>query len=54
MTPGTIIIALALAVIVFFIVRGLVNDKKKGKSTCGGSCGHGCGGCDMNGSCHKH
>lgn len=29
MTPGTIIIALSLVVIVFFIVRGLVNDKKK-------------------------
>ena len=54
MTPGTIIIALSLVVIVFFIVRGLVNDKKKCKSTCGGSCGHGCGGCAMNGSCHKH
>lgn len=39
MTPGTIIIALSLVVIVFFIVRGLVNDKKKGKSTCGAAAG---------------
>ena len=51
---GTFIVGAILIIIVGLIVAGMIRDKKKGKSTCGGSCGHGCGGCAMNGSCHKH
>ncbi len=45
---GTIAISTVLLIIVFAIVRGLIKNKKNGKS----SCGCGCGGCSMNGSCH--
>ena len=45
---GTIVIALVLAVIVVCIVRSLIKDRKQGKSSCGGNCGH----CPMGGSCH--
>ena len=31
------------------IVRSLVKDRKQGKSSCGGNCGH----CPMGGSCHE-
>ena len=44
---GTIVIALALAVIVVCIVRSLVRDRKQGKSSCGGNCGY----CPMGGAC---
>ena len=44
---GTIVIALVLAVIVVCIVRSLVRDRKQGKSSCGGNCGH----CLMGGAC---
>lgn len=47
---ATIVISLALAVIVFFIVRGLVRGRIK---TCdSGSCGSACSQCPMGGSCH--
>ena len=46
---GSIIICLVLIAIVVGIVFVLKRDKKKGKSTCGGNCGH----CPMSGSCHK-
>lgn len=46
---ATIIISLVLIVIVAGIIIGLRKDKKKGKSICGGNCGH----CPMSGSCHK-
>lgn len=46
---ATIVIALALAAVVTGIIVGMVRDKKKGKSSCGG----GCKGCPMSGSCHK-
>lgn len=46
---GTILVCAALILIVAFIVRGLVKDKKKGKSSCGCNCAH----CAMAGSCHK-
>lgn len=45
---GTILILAALIAIAAMIVLGLLRDKKKGKS----SCGYGCSGCAMNGSCH--
>jgi len=43
-----IVILLVLAIIVFFIVRSMVLNKRAGRSSCGGSCA-GCAGC---GSCH--
>ena len=45
---GTIIVLLILIVAVFFIVRGMLKDRKKGKSSCGCDCGH----CAMSGTCH--
>lgn len=45
---GTILILAAFIAIAAMIVLGLLRDKKKGKS----SCGCGCAGCAMNGSCH--
>lgn len=41
---GTIIVGAALAAIVALIVRGMIRDKKRGKSLhCGEDCKH-CGG----------
>lgn len=45
---ATIIICAVLIGIVAAIIVGMVRDKKKGKS----SCGCGCSGCSMSGSCH--
>ena len=47
---GTILVVLVLAVIVALIIRKIIRDKKVGRS----SCGAGCAGCAMRGSCHKH
>ncbi len=47
---ATILIGLVLALIVAAIIVYLVRNKRKGKS----SCGCGCQGCPMSGSCHKH
>ena len=47
---GTIIVCAVLAGIVAFIIAVMARDKKKGKSSCGGNCGH----CPMGGSCHNH
>ncbi len=47
---GTILVCLVLILIVGAIVFCMVRNKKKGKSSCGG----GCQGCPMSGSCHKH
>lgn len=41
---GSIIVFLLLCVIVFFVVRSMVLDRRSGKSACGGSCA-GCSGC---------
>ncbi len=46
---STIIISLVLILIVAAIIRKLVRDKKKGKSSCGCNCAH----CAMAESCHK-
>lgn len=46
---GTIFICLVLIVIVAAIIRSLIRDKKRGKSSCGAGCAH----CAMSGSCHK-
>ena len=47
---GTILITLVLILIVAGVIYSIVRDKKKGKSLCGGNCGH----CAMGCSCHKH
>ena len=47
----TAVICVALAGILTAIVVSMINNKRKGKSTC--SCGCSCGGCAMNGVCHK-
>lgn len=46
---ATIIISAILLVAVIAVIVGMVRGKKKGKS----SCGCGCAGCAMNGSCHS-
>lgn len=46
---GTIIVSLVLLLMVGAIIRGLIRDKKRGKSSCGCKCGH----CPMSGSCRK-
>ncbi len=39
---STVVVALAVAVILFFIIRKMIKNKKEGKS----SCGCGCEGCN--------
>ena len=46
---GTICVGTVLAFVLIMIVRGLIKDKKAGKS----SCGCGCSSCAMSCSCHK-
>ncbi len=46
---ATIIICLVLAAIVAAIIINMIKNHKNGKS----SCGCGCSGCPMNGSCHS-
>lgn len=46
---GTILIALALVCVVALVIVKMCRDKKKGRSSCGGNCGH----CPMGGSCHS-
>ena len=46
---STIVVSLILVLVVAAIIRKLVRDKKKGKSSCGCNCAH----CAMAGSCHK-
>ena len=45
---STILISIALLAIVVLIIRGLVRQKKQGKSSCGAGCVH----CAMHGQCH--
>ena len=45
----TIIIILFLAAVVSAIILKLVNDRKKGKTSCGCDCAH----CSMSGTCHE-
>lgn len=42
---GTIIVAAIVLLIVFFIVKGMVKDRKKGRYICGGDCSKCHGGC---------
>lgn len=46
---GTILISAVLLLVVVLIIRKLVKDKKKGKSSCGCNCAH----CAMSGYCHQ-
>ncbi len=48
----TILVSAVLLMVISLIIYGMVKDKKKGKSSCGGSCS-GCAGCAMHDSCHK-
>ncbi len=41
---GTIVVLAGLAVVVGLVIRGMVRDKKQGRSGCGGDCSH-CRGC---------
>lgn len=41
---GTFVVALVLAAVVILISRSLIRDRKRGKCSCGGSCGA-CSGC---------
>ena len=41
---GTVIVLVMLGAVVALIVRGIVKDKKSGKSSCGGDCSK-CKGC---------
>lgn len=45
---GTVIVGMMIALIVVFIIRGMVHNKKQHKSItgCDGNCGH------CNGQCH--
>ena len=46
---GTILVTLLLIVIVTMIILYLIREKKQGRSSCGGNCGH----CSMCGTCHQ-
>jgi hypothetical protein len=46
---GTLAVSLILAGIVVFILKSMITDSRKGKHSCGGSCG--C--CPMGGKCHN-
>ncbi len=46
---GTILVCIVLIFIVAGIIRSLIKDKKRGKSSCGNNCAH----CAMAGKCHN-
>ena len=46
---ATILICLFLAAVIAAILVKLVNDRKKGKTSCGCDCAH----CSMSGACHE-
>jgi len=46
---GTVLCGFVVLLILGLIVRSLIKDKKKGKSSCGCGCAH----CAMAGSCHS-
>lgn len=46
---GTILICIVLLGIVAAVIAGMLRDRKKGKSSCGGNCTH----CAMHGTCHS-
>ncbi|HIW14045.1 MAG TPA: FeoB-associated Cys-rich membrane protein [Firmicutes bacterium] len=46
---GTIFVLLIVIAVVVLILYSLRRDKQKGRSPCGGHCGH----CPMGGACHS-
>ena len=46
---GTIVTALVLAAVIFFLVRSMIRARKVGKGCCGGSCSA-CSACCRGGS----
>ena len=46
---GTIIVSVILIALISVAIAGMVRNKKKGKSSCGCSCGL----CPNSGMCHK-
>ncbi len=49
LNTADIVIILILAALVAWIIRSLIRDRKRGKCSCGGSCGA----CPMSDCCHK-
>lgn len=49
MLPTIIIASLIAIIFLAIVIKGIIN-RKNGKSSC--SCGGGCKGCAMNGTCH--
>lgn len=45
-----IVLVAVLALIVTLLIRGMISDRKAGKSSCGGSCAS-CGACGSCGRC---
>ena len=45
-----IVLIAVIVLVVGFLIRGMVRDKKAGKSSCGGSCGA-CSGCSACAKC---
>ena len=46
---ATIVVCIGLLLLVVGIILTMIRERKKGKSSCGG----GCIGCPMKGTCHK-
>ena len=46
---STIIVCIIILTAVVVVIAKMIKDKREGKSSCGG----GCQGCSMYGSCHK-
>ena len=47
-----ILLVAVIALITGLLIRGMIRDKKAGKSSCGGNCAS-CGACGSCGSCGK-
>ena len=47
---GTIFVSIVLLLLVFFIIRHMIKERKSGK----GGCGSGSSGCANSGMCHGH
>ena len=47
-----IVLILVIAAVIGLILRGMVRDRKAGKSPCGGSCAD-CGACGSCGGCRQ-
>ena len=45
---GTVLVLAVLLAVVGLIIRGMVKDRRQGKSSCGAGCAH----CAMHGECH--